>query len=455
MSDTISTELTENAWSELNPHTSYILSTHSARRDLNIRRFTQFPLTARRLDVLEIRSRPRGMHVEGYSTTYYLSGRARVKYLRERLRALRAAATRFKEEKPTSEAEHWDFLMKYEEYLEVATELLRLRPTRGALANLFTMDVLLFREVQQLLAASLPAVPPADCDCGRPGIFMCSSCGDGARRCQGCVVAAHAMRPCHLVKKWTRGAFRARPLIELGLWVNLGHAGGECAASIAACAHAMTPDRLFRTNFNKKRKKPATTAESALKGSSANKPWQLGNDGQLFLAGSENLPPIVARSPPRRRISLFQPSPPRAGPSRSVFAGPVFGGPPSPPRPSPSTFGRAPRTTSIREAREDVQGRRIIFGGPPSIIGRRSPPAAPVRRPLPPRMLPRRHGYGLPPTWKLTTEDLYMGTARPPVLVRRMLDKPVPAGADPEEVVDPKPHHKCAICCSPKSHPVS
>ncbi|KAJ7028997.1 hypothetical protein C8F04DRAFT_1188099 [Mycena alexandri] len=267
-----------------------------------------------------------------------------------------------------------------------------------------------------------------------------------------------------LRQKWGGGAFRARPLMELGLWVNLGHAGGECAASIAASDHAMTPDRLFQTNFNvcgcpsaptmeaqlweylgwvkapnlnKKRKKLAQTAKSVFKGSSADNPWQLGDDGQLFLLAVT----LLGRDRPALSLLVLCLEAPRAGPSR------------------PSTSGRAPHTTSIREAREVVQERRIIFGGPPSMIRRfpSAPPAqaGPVASSCVPLRLPRRHGYAPPTTWKLTTEDLYIGTARPPVLVRRMLDQPVPAGADPEEAVDPKPHHKCAICCSPKSHPVS
>ncbi|KAJ7040786.1 hypothetical protein C8F04DRAFT_1253702 [Mycena alexandri] len=209
----------------------------------------------------------------------------------------------------------------------------------------------------------------------------------------------------------------------------------------------------------KKRKK---CDDSVFKGSSETNPWQLDDDGVLFLTkAGKTTHPTRLWYPQARSVATTRP---------------VFGGPRS-----PSTSGcRLPRTTSIRGVRERLQGPRIIFGGPPSAIGRSSRPAggaaptlpraatAPAAAllaaltgpaghrgptPRPPGLrLPRRHGYG---GCKLTTEDLYIGSARPPVFVRRMLDQPLPPGVDPEEPADPKPHHKCAICCSIKSHPVS
>ncbi|KAJ7029323.1 hypothetical protein C8F04DRAFT_1264985 [Mycena alexandri] len=408
----------------------------------------------------------------------------------------------------------------------------------------FFMDRLTWAEVQELLEALLPGSLPAECSCGRPAIFMCSSCADGAWACQECIVAAHAMRPCHTVKvlrspeafnfvadgiqKWERGGFHPRPLQELGLWVNLGHAGAQCSNAIATSVHAIAPESLVRINLKICGCQPAPTMETQvweylgwvkvpdfnslfltrdtwvrpsfalvmkklekkkklqekLRGSSQTNPWQLGEDGTLFLAsgGTENEAPREPGQAQRRRHPLFEPSPPRAGPSRSIFAGPVFGGPPT----SPSNAGRARGTTSIRAARDGVQGRRIIFGGPPSLIRRTSPPtrlvvpgqviarlgvaeSPPPRMPAPtvvapalvpgaPRRgrLPRRHGYaGNDVVTVLTTEDLYIGAACPPVFVRRMLGKPLHPDVDGEEPADPKPHHKCAICCSVKSHPVS
>ncbi|KAJ7707883.1 hypothetical protein B0H16DRAFT_1481516 [Mycena metata] len=87
------------------------------------------PGTGQRLEVFEHTPRI-SMHIEGtYTLTRPLRGRVRkrVKYLREHLRILRAAATRFKEDKPTDEAAHWELINNYTEYLDVAAELVKLR----------------------------------------------------------------------------------------------------------------------------------------------------------------------------------------------------------------------------------------------------------------------------------------------------------------------------------------
>ncbi|KAM6501762.1 hypothetical protein JOM56_001739 [Amanita muscaria] len=67
-------------------------------------------------------------------------------------------------------------------------------------------------------------------ECGKEeGMYKCRDCFDGSLlRCQSCLVSIHGVHPLHRIEKWNGTFFERVSLQEIGLVVQLGHAGGKC-----------------------------------------------------------------------------------------------------------------------------------------------------------------------------------------------------------------------------------
>ncbi|KAF9030039.1 hypothetical protein BDZ89DRAFT_950058 [Hymenopellis radicata] len=72
------------------------------------------------------------------------------------------------------------------------------------------------------------------CETAPKPSFRCRECTGPALHCRKCIVSLHAMKPLHIIQRWTGTRFLKTPLIGLGLKVLLGHEDGS------RCMHRQT-----------------------------------------------------------------------------------------------------------------------------------------------------------------------------------------------------------------------